>query len=262
MDENVKKIIDSLNNTVLHDIHVTEREKQRILNNLESGNKKPSYVRYYWSLTAAALLLFILFVPTLMEFFQPTDSSGENPLALIDDSFNYHSFELPEGWDILTLTEELKMEKHDMYKPENNIFEEIPISYLMTLGKKTEENKYEQEEYRKMLAEENELSEVMGRKNLYTHSFEGESLGSFGISRDGFTRFDIREGMADEKQADEIIINGENVYYGYELSTHIFVWVREGRYYDLFINDEAEKKSMDELTEIVEGFIQEDTSGN
>lgn len=136
MERGVNKTRERLNQSFLKDIEVTEEEKKRILNNLRSRNdQSPSYAKYYWSLTAAAVIMLLLFLSTFTSFLDNADvPASKDPLSLINEEFQYHSFEQPGGWDIVTLTEELKAEELDMYNPENNVFEEIPLSYSIQFG--------------------------------------------------------------------------------------------------------------------------------
>lgn len=74
MERRLKNIKETLDQTVLQNIKVTEAEKNRIITNLEE--RKPRNTRpykYYFSLAAAAVLLVILFVPSFMQNLVPSD---------------------------------------------------------------------------------------------------------------------------------------------------------------------------------------------
>ncbi|WP_416151189.1 hypothetical protein ACM26V_09555 [Salipaludibacillus sp. HK11] len=251
MDEFDKKMEESLQQSV-SDIHFTNREKNKILLSIETAKNSNSYLKYYASLITVALLIIIIFVPTILEQFDFKFS--DHPLELIDDRFDYHSFDLPSDWDTVWILEKLKIKESDVLNPENNVYEDIPLSYIIEFANKTEVNKHEQEEYKEMLEEQNESTAHMGESVLYSHSFTGESNASYGMSREEFTRPVITD-ESEKLLTEEFIINHVDVDYYFDGVNHVFQWERDDLFYDLYIVDNDHEFDLDDLLEIVEGFI-------
>ncbi|MFA9556668.1 hypothetical protein ACERII_05125 [Evansella sp. AB-rgal1] len=181
------------------------------------------------------------------------DDVNDSPLALISDEFDYPSFNAPQEWDVITVTEELEMKKHDLYNPENNEFYDIPLSYIIEFGKKTEENEYNQEEYLEILNAQNEEQGKWGKTILYAHSSK-EDYGSLGIGREPYPRLDSRALEDEDFLTEEISIEGVDVVYSQLGNNHLFLWERDKLYYDLYILETSQK--LEEILDIVGGFIE------
>lgn len=102
-----------------------------------------------------------------------------------------------------------------------------------------------------MLLVQNEDSRLWGTTTLYTHSYNGEILGSFSINKDKFSG--PIESIEDTME--EMIVNNMTIYYEYLGSTHVFLWEREGLFYNLYINSDVQEKTVEELIEVLSGFI-------
>ncbi|UCZ51764.1 hypothetical protein LGQ02_12925 [Bacillus shivajii] len=197
--------------------------------------------------------LFYLFVMSFLLIMGCSQTNKENELALIDADFHYPSFTTPEEWEIIAVIEELEMKKYDLYEPKNNEFYDIPLSYIIEYGNKTDVNDYERGEYVKILHAQNEDQGLWGRTTLYMHSSE-KTYGSFGMGREPYPRIDIRSIDTESfKINDQFSINGIEISYSKQNDLHLFLWKKDDMFYDLFINDRGQH--LDDLLEIVQGFV-------
>ncbi|GAA0336487.1 hypothetical protein GCM10008967_28550 [Bacillus carboniphilus] len=65
MEEKLKSVKDTLNKTILHDVTISQSEKERIMSSLTKKEKKRIPFTYYFSSVLVAALLFILIVPNI-----------------------------------------------------------------------------------------------------------------------------------------------------------------------------------------------------
>ena len=67
MEDRLKGLKKTLEESVLSEIKITKIEKERLLDSLNTNNKKPIPYKYYFSFVAVAVILFILFIPKLFQ---------------------------------------------------------------------------------------------------------------------------------------------------------------------------------------------------
>ncbi|MDG5786966.1 hypothetical protein QA612_05635 [Evansella sp. AB-P1] len=247
--EELKNLRKTLNQSLLKDIEVTNREKHRIVKNLKNRtvSRKYSKLKYGGALVATAFIFLILTIS-----FLPTEEL--QPLSLIQEEFTYDPFVMPDGWDIVTVQEELKLIKHDLYNPENNEFDEIPLAYILEFGKKTEDNLFSAKEYRELLEKQNEDTYVWGSKIKYSHSYIGEKYGSLAINRLEY-QGPLKE--TDIPDMEVMEFNGIKVYIGNFIGNEVYLWEKDNRFYSLYLQPAVFKRTDVDLIEILSGFISE-----
>lgn len=79
MERGLKNLKNTFNKTVLKDIQVTQTEKEKILVSLNKDRKQKIPYKYYFSFVAAAVILFLLLSPRLVDFIGKPQQHGNDP---------------------------------------------------------------------------------------------------------------------------------------------------------------------------------------
>ncbi|MCA1031364.1 hypothetical protein LCL95_10035 [Bacillus timonensis] len=80
MEDRLNTIKDSLNQTVLRDVTVSQDEKNRIMNSLHHKQRRRIPYAYYFSVVAVAAILFILMLPHVSEYKDPASATIEKQM--------------------------------------------------------------------------------------------------------------------------------------------------------------------------------------
>lgn len=173
-----------------------------------------------------------------------SDAADELPYNLIHSEFSYTPFEIPEQWEVVSVSSEVEHQYQDWEEPENHQYAEVPFRYTINFGRKADENSVADSD----LAEFNEQQELRGEttRQLYYHTYY-EHFGVLHISRNGFVRMISNLGDAEEWE-----LSGEKAMVlrdGNEWVMNIYI---NGVYYDLLVLGEAGLATEDEGRELLE----------
>lgn len=106
MDEKLKSVKNTLNQTVLLDVTVSQSEKEKIMTSLTKQEKKRIPYSYYFSFVSVTAILFILLIPTISELLNPTSSVVNSFEDQIIEEIGSEVF-LPEFTDYPILSAEI-----------------------------------------------------------------------------------------------------------------------------------------------------------
>ncbi|WP_042142785.1 hypothetical protein [Paucisalibacillus sp. EB02] len=106
MDEKLKSVRDTLNQTVLLDVTVSQDEKEKIISSLTSQERKRIPYAYFFSILGVVAILFILLFPTISDQLSPTASVVKSFEDQIIEEIGTEVF-IPEFTDYQILSAEI-----------------------------------------------------------------------------------------------------------------------------------------------------------